>query len=138
MAHDDEDREEQGGEAEEPQEVEAEIVESTPGDELQLAPSSAEQSGSRQPLAVLERFQISRLRSRKELEAMEIVLDSRLEELRHAANARSEESKARWDSRTAEVVSGLKTVVQARLRGIENERLVDRFESIGSCARISS
>ena len=38
--------------------------------------------------------------------------------------------RARQRARTAEVVSGLKTVVQARLRGIENERMDNRFESI--------
>ena len=119
-----------GGDLVDPQVIDAEIVESAPRGALGLTPSSADEAGALMPLAALERFQLARLRSRKELEAMEIVLDSRLDELRHAAGARSEESKARWNARTAEVVSGLKTVVQASLRDIENERMGGRFESI--------
>jgi len=134
MAHDDEETRDDddgiGDDGVERQEVDAEIVESGPDGALGLTPLSAEQGGAMMPLAALERFQIARLRSRKELEAMEIVLDSRLDELRHAASARSEESKARWNARTAEVVSGMKTVVQAHLRDIENERMGGRFESI--------
>lgn len=129
MGHDDGGRDDEGGEDDDRQEVEAEIVESAPGDDSALAPAPAP-AASMHPIAALERFQMARLRSRKELEAMEIVLDSRLAELRHAADSRSAESKARWDARTAEVVSGLKTVVQAHLRTIENERMGGRFESI--------
>lgn len=135
MGHDDTGRDDEGGEDEERLELEAEIVEDAPAEGHELAPSSPEDIRSMRPIAVLERYQMARLRSRKELEAMEIVLDSRLAELRHAADSRSAESKARWDARTAEVVSGLKTVVQAQLRGIENERMGGRFESIEKAYR---
>lgn len=126
MQHGGSDDEDKGGELVEANDGDAQLVpEIEPAPETEDAP--AQPSG---PLAVIDRFRLAQLRSRKELEAVEIVLDARLTEMRHAAEAAAEESRARWNARTAEVVSALKTVVQAQLRGIENERMEQRFEAI--------
>jgi hypothetical protein len=127
MAHDGSDRDDIERDADGPEPAEAEIVEASADGEL------AETDGTTapdQPLGVIDRFRFAQLRTRKELEAVEIVLDARLDELRRAADAASQQSKARWDARTAEVVTALKTVVQAQLRSIETERMEQRFQAI--------
>jgi len=108
----------------------AELTEARPTHDLDLVPSPPDDAAPAGPLGLIDRFRFAQLRSRKELEAVEIVLDARLDEMRNAAAAAARESKARWNARTADVVTALKTVVQAQLRGIENERMVSRFESI--------
>ncbi|NRB36795.1 MAG: DNA/RNA non-specific endonuclease, partial [Rhodobacteraceae bacterium] len=70
--------------------------------------------------------------TKKELEAVAIVLDARIDQMRHQAAAASRESKAYWDAKSAEVVSAMKTFVQAQLRGIENERMASRLDSLKS------
>ncbi len=83
-----------------------------------------------EPEGLIANFKLSRLRSKTELAAVAIVLDARLEEMQRQADAAAHESKAYWDGKTAQVVSAMKTVVQARLRSIETERMSNRFESI--------
>ena len=43
---------------------------------------------------------------------------------------RSKKSKTYWNAKSAEVVSAMKTFVQAQLRGIENERMASRLDSL--------
>jgi hypothetical protein len=85
-----------------------------------------------EPLGLLDKFKLATLQSRKELEAVSIVLDARIEQMRHQAEAASRESKTYWDAKSAEVVSAMKTFVQAQLRGIENERMASRLDSLKS------
>jgi len=124
------DQEEAGRELSESGESDAELVEAHPTTEFDIMSPTAGLPSPTEPLGLIDRYKFAQLRSRKDLEAVEVVLDARVEQLRHAADAASRESKARWDARSAEVVSAMKTVVQAQLRAVENERMSSRFESI--------
>jgi hypothetical protein len=84
----------------------------------------------REPTGLISRMRATNLRSRKELEAAEVVLDAQLTELRHRGEAAARESKAYWDARSVEVASTIKTYVQARLRGMENERMAGRMDAL--------
>ncbi len=101
-----------------------------PAGDAALLGDASEDGVPSKPVGLIEKFKLSNLRSRKELEAVSIVLDARLDEMRHQADAASRESKAYWGARSAEVVSAMKTFVQARLRATENERMASRFDSI--------
>ena len=109
---------------------ETELSEARPMDEFEIMSPSSAVPMPTGPLGLIDRYKFAQLRSRKDLEAVEVVLDARVEQLRHAAQAASRESKARWDARSAEVVSAMKTVVQAQLRAVENDRMASRFDSI--------
>jgi hypothetical protein len=100
-------------------------------DQAGLRPvSSSGGTAPNEPLRLIDRFLLANLHSRKELEAVQVVLDARIEQLRHQAAAASRESKTYWDARSAEVVAAMKTYVQARLRAIENERMASRLDSL--------
>ncbi len=79
---------------------------------------------------VLTKLRQSHLRTRKELEATAIVLDAQLAKLRHQGEAVERESKAYWDAKSVEVASSIKTYIQARLRGMENERMASRMDAL--------
>ena len=130
MRHDESDQDEDGRESANVPEGGTELSEARPVSAFELMSPSSDGTTPVHPLGLIDRFKLAQLKSRKDLEAVEIVLDARIEQMKHAAEAASRESKARWDARSAEVVSAMKTVVQARLRGIENERMANRFESI--------
>ncbi len=83
-----------------------------------------------EPVGMLAKLRVANLRSRKELEAANIVLDAQLAKLRHQGEAVARESKAYWDAKSVEVASSIKTYVQARLRGLENERMASRMDSL--------
>jgi len=100
--------------------------------DVEVVANASGESTPTGPVRLIDKFKLANLRSKKELEAVAIVLDARIDELRHQADAASRESKAYWDGKTAEVVSAMKTFVQAKLRGIENERMASRFDSLES------
>ena len=79
---------------------------------------------------VLTKLRQGHLRTRKELEATEIVLDAQLAKLRHQGEAVERESKAYWDAKSVEVASSIKTYIQARLRSMENERMANRMDAL--------
>lgn len=101
-----------------PQEVEA------------LSTRAAGELATTEPLGLIDKYKLATLRSKKELEAVRVVLDTHLDMLRHQADAAARESKTRWDSKSAEVVSAMKSFVQARLRSIENERMASRLDAL--------
>ena len=102
------------------------------GGELQPVVPSPAEIATTEPLGLIGRLRLENLQSRKELEAVQVVLDAKIEQMRHQADAASRESKAYWGVRSAEVVEAMKTYVQARLRGIENERMASRLDSLKS------
>jgi hypothetical protein len=94
-----------------------------------LAAASSEMVPT-EPLGLIDKFKLASLQSKKELEAVSILLDSRITQMSHQAEAAARESKTYWDAKSAEVVSAMKTFVQAQLRGIENERMASRLDSL--------
>ena len=77
-----------------------------------------------------DRLRENRLVSAKQLEATEIMLDTQIEKLGHQAEAAKRESKAFCDAKSVEVAENIKTYFQAKIRTLENERLMSRNESI--------
>ncbi|MCP3914950.1 MAG: hypothetical protein GY711_05305 [bacterium] len=82
-----------------------------------------------EPVGFLDQFLVARLRSKKELEAVTIVLDNHLDRLRHQAESRSRESETYWNARSAETVAAMKTYAQAKLRLLENQRMASRWDA---------
>lgn len=83
-----------------------------------------------EPAGIIRKLRLSQLHTRKELEATAVVLDAQLAKLRHQGEAVERESKAYWDAKSVEVASSIKTYVQSRLRGMENERMASRMNSL--------
>jgi hypothetical protein len=134
MSHDESGPAEPGRELGVPQPSSEPLARRGPPQEAELAdaPPDGAAPTPTQPLGLIDKYRLANLRSRKELEAVEIALDARITEMRHQADAASRESKAYWDAKSAEVVTAMKTFVQAQLRGIENDRMASRFDSITS------
>lgn len=107
-------------------------LQETPASEVQLVEAQRVSDLSMDDPAggLLSKLRHGHLRTRKELEAVEIVLDAQLAKLRHQGEAVERESKAYWDAKSVEVASSIKTYVQARLRAMENERMESRMSSL--------
>jgi hypothetical protein len=123
-------RDESGQELEATNESEPGPPARTPSREVEILGESPSDLTPTEPLGWIDKFKLANLQSKKELEAVAVVLTARVDLMRHQADAAARESKAYWDARSAEVVSAMKSFVQAKLRGIENERMASRLDAL--------
>ena len=81
-------------------------------------------------LGFMDRIQSNRLKSKKKLEAQEVIFDTQIEKLKHQAEATKRQSKAYWDAKSVDFSEGLKTYAQQSMQLLETSRQDNKSNSI--------
>ncbi len=89
-------------------------------------------------LSIFNKFKANQLKNKTELEAARIMFNTRLEQLKHRADASERESKAFWDAKSVEISESIKTYVQKSLRNLEIERLDNSNEAIKKATEMAN
>lgn len=81
-------------------------------------------------LGLVNKLKANSLRSKKQLEAQEVVFNTQIEKLKHQAEATERQSKAYWDAKSVDFTEGLKTYAQQNMQLLENSRLENKSKAI--------
>ncbi len=81
-------------------------------------------------LGLLEKMKVNRLKSKKQLEAQELIFDTQIKTLKHEAEATERQSKAYWDTKSVDYAEGLKTYSQQNMQLLEKARQENKSNAI--------
>lgn len=81
-------------------------------------------------LGLVDKMRANHLKSKKQLEAQEVIFNTQIEGLKRQAEAAERQSKAYWDAKSVDFAEGLKTYAQQNMQLLENARLENKATAI--------
>jgi hypothetical protein len=81
-------------------------------------------------LGLVNKMKANHLKSKKQLEAQEVIFDTQISRLKHQAEATERQSKAYWDAKSVDFAEGLKTYAQQNMQLLENARQENKSTAI--------
>lgn len=88
-------------------------------------------------LGFFNKMKANSLKSKKELEAQEVIFNTQIKRLQHEAEATERQSKAFWDAKSVDFSEGLKTYAQQSMQLLENARLENKTNAITEAYEIA-
>ncbi len=94
-----------------------------------LTQSVSEDEIQKERQGFFDRREMSKEKSKQELEKARTIFRTQLNLLKHRADAAERESANFWNAKSAEVAETIKTYVQSSMRAIENNRMQAKNEA---------